>query len=136
MGSSMLEEEVIDLQKDFVVYLLFTCSEIEDLQRINFYCEEFKEIILRSGSLSEKGLAYIEQFCENLRILLANTLQFDSSVVRLELVKGISAHAFTKAILFADSRYSDAEHNASEELLNKIISDCMEKSRSLESQTG
>ena len=135
-----VEEEVIDLQKDFVVYLLFTYCQTEELKKINFYCEEFKEIVKRSGGLSEKGGSYIDRFCNNIRLLLTNATEFDSETASLELVRAISADEFTKAILMADKRYTSTDHSKAEGLLDKITSDCMKKSKkssvSVQSQTS
>ncbi|MGL5721898.1 MAG: hypothetical protein ACRCY4_05820 [Brevinema sp.] len=131
----LAEEEVIDLQKDFVVYLLFTCEgTFEDAQKVNFYCEEFKEIIERSGKLSLKGRRYIENFCENIRLLLINNIVYDCNSVRLELVKAISAHTFTKAILLADERHSSEEHDTTSEMLDQIVNNCMKKSKNSETR--
>ena len=124
-----VEEEIIDLQKDFVVYLLFTCCHTEELKKINFYCEEFKEIVKRSGELSEKGMAYVDRFCENIHLLLTNPTMYDPEMVRLELVRGISAYEFTKAIITADKRYDSKDHDTATTLFEKIISDCINKSK-------
>ena len=124
-----IEEEIVDLQKDFVVYLLFTYGYTEELKKINFYCEEFKEIVKRAGSLSEKGHAYIDQFCKNIQLLLANSADYDADTIRLELVRGISDNEFTKAIITADERYTSTEQASSTVFLQKIIDSCIKKSK-------
>lgn len=130
---TLLEEEIINLQKDLIVYVLFS-EGIEKAENtlIPWYAQEFSNVLKEHGPVSEDGIKAISIFFRNASLLLENPIIYDNEKVRQELVIACSSQGFTQALMSAGQKFSEADRDRAKEILNGFMYNCIEKSKNPE----
>lgn len=126
---SLLAEEIMDLQKDLIIFLFFGHKKLKcDKNIFSFYRDSFIEILNTYEGISDSNRKSINDFFHHAETILSNEKIYNQELALEFFVDVFCSEEFNQCLLRTSSKLSPSENSKAELTLKSFIEQCIQKS--------